>query len=1055
MNGFKPSHFFTSLVFCLIFVLSACGGGGGSDDGEVVAQPTPNQSPVAAFTNATNGLELSLDASGSSDADGTIASFSWDFGDGNTGQGSVTTHTYQDAGDFTVTLTVTDDDGATSTSSANVSVVVPNQVPIATFSTTNDGLFLVADAAASSDPDGAIVSYEWTLGDGTSASGLTTSHTYDIPGTYEVQLNVTDDERATSSQTQMLTVENATTLYSLSGVITTSANTFVDSDTNDPFTNFAPNNDLNSAQEVPSPLQLVGFVTETQTNQEGDVFSDATDQDDFFRADLLEGQFVSLRVVDFDSSNPSSVDIDLGLRDQSGELIEQSLSFTEFESVQVPANGTYFIQVRAFSGTSKYLLNIGNTSLNPNRQNQTVSADFVPGEVIVQSKETPEKSQTQPVGERLAGLGLHQKKASYDNGPQLMQIDALSDVTTTLKSKPQAKALSQSQTDHVINETLGMIKRLRMRDEVLYAEPNYRVYPQLTPNDTFYSRQWHYPIINLPQAWDITTGTPANGEVIVAVVDTGVVLNHEDLSTKLVDGFDFISDPTNARDNDGIDSNPDDPGDNANLDLASWHGTHVAGTVGAASDNNLGVAGVSWGAQIMPIRVLGADGGDLFDVLQGMRYAAGLSNSSGTVPTQRADIINLSLGGGGFSQTVQDSVDEIREAGVILIAAAGNESTSTPSFPAAYDGVISVSATDLRNQLSPFSNFGETIDVAAPGGNTGIDADGDGAGDGVLSTAIEARDNVTRNSAYVYYQGTSMSSPHVAGVAALMKAVHPELTPDELDSVLINGDITTDLGEPGRDNAFGHGLIDALKAVQSAQSLAGGTQTGAISISPLRVDFGRLIDSATINVERIGSNPPSITSIATSDTFISVDSSAVDANGAGLYTLSIDRSGLDNGLYNEQVTFTGSNESNLVVDLTVEVGDVFAGESDTGILYLVAFDPETSENLAQLALFPEDGQYTYEFDELAPRDYLIIGGSDIDNDGVICSVGEICAAFATVNETQVITLVEDRANLNFGAIVVTGVNVNDAAGTAPSDKKSGAEKGLTSLDNKEIKKIVK
>ena len=172
-------------------------------------------------------------------------------------------------------------------------------------------------------------------------------------------------------------------------------------------------------------------------------------------------------------------------------------------------------------------------------------------------------------------------------------------------------------------------KRLRARADIDHAEPNYVLHPMLAPDDPRYPTQWHYPLIGLPQAWGLSTGSSS---IIVAVVDTGVFLAHSELQAKLIAGYDFIQDPARAFDGDGIDPNPDDPGDGFVLELSSFHGTHVAGTVGAETNNELGVAGVSWGAQIMPVRVLGQGGGTSFDVLEGVRYAAGLENTSGNPP---------------------------------------------------------------------------------------------------------------------------------------------------------------------------------------------------------------------------------------------------------------------------------------------------------------------------------------------------------------------------------------------------------------------------------------
>ncbi len=363
--------------------------------------------------------------------------------------------------------------------------------------------------------------------------------------------------------------------------------------------------------------------------------------------------------------------------------------------------------------------------------------------------------------------------------------------------------------------TLALAAALEADGRVAWAEPDFRarIFGGAPPvNDPLYQFQaWHYELIRCPQAWATTTGS---NQVRVAVIDTGRRL-HPDLDpatdTTGVE-FDFISDPQVARDGNGRDGNAFDEGDGNGLSPSSFHGTHVAGTIGARGDDNSGVCGVAFQTRMFHLRVLGAGGGINSDIIDSVRYAAGLAVAG--VPTlsaaHKADVINMSLGGGGFSQAFQNAVTAARNAGCVIIAAAGNENTSQTSFPAGYNGVISVAAVDRNAVKAPYSNFGSTIDIAAPGGDESVDLDGDGVVDGVVST-MNTQGGAP---AFVAYQGTSMAAPHVAGVAALVLAVDPALTVADVEAILLG--TVVDLGAPGRDNIFGHGLLQADAAVAAA-----------------------------------------------------------------------------------------------------------------------------------------------------------------------------------------------------------------------------------------------
>jgi serine protease len=314
---------------------------------------------------------------------------------------------------------------------------------------------------------------------------------------------------------------------------------------------------------------------------------------------------------------------------------------------------------------------------------------------------------------------------------------------------------------------------------VLYAEPDHKVRAFATATDPLYTSQWHYfeatGGLNLPSAWDVSTGSG----VVVAVIDTGVRA-HVDLADNLLSGYDFISTSSVANDGGGRDADANDPGDGCNGARSSWHGTHVAGTIAAVTNNGEGGAGVAYDAKILPVRVLGCGGGYTSDIADAMIWASGTTVGAATAPSQPARVLNLSLGGRhSCSTTTQSAINQARANGAVVVVAAGNsnESASLHS-PANCANVVTVAATGRTGGRAYYSNYGTKIDVAAPGGDQSS-----GSANGVLSTLNDGY-STPGNDSYGYYQGTSMATPHVAGVAALMLARNPSLTPDEVEVLL-------------------------------------------------------------------------------------------------------------------------------------------------------------------------------------------------------------------------------------------------------------------------------
>jgi serine protease len=374
---------------------------------------------------------------------------------------------------------------------------------------------------------------------------------------------------------------------------------------------------------------------------------------------------------------------------------------------------------------------------------------------------------------------------------------------------------------HVVRLTRRMMRaearetaRLLQTDpEILSIEPDLVLQPMATPNDPYFAQQWHYhePAggINLPAAWDVTTGS--NG-ITVAVIDTGVVA-HADLAGRLVGGYDFIGDSAIANDGDGRDGNAADPGDyGCNGEASSWHGTHVAGTIGAASNNGSGVAGVDWQARILPVRVLGRCGGYTSDIVDGLRWAAGMAVPGVPANPFPARVANLSFGGqGGCSWAMQTAIDDVTARGTVVVVAGGNSNADAANTePANCNGVVAVGATTRSGGRAGYSNYGSRLTVSAPGG---------GAGGGVLST-YNSGATTPAGDAYAWFQGTSMATPHVSGVVSLILSVNPSLSPAQVSQQLRQTAraFPTGTGADCNPALCGAGIVDAGAAVRGLAS---------------------------------------------------------------------------------------------------------------------------------------------------------------------------------------------------------------------------------------------
>jgi serine protease len=821
--------------------------------------------------------------------------------------------------------------------------------------------------------------------------------------------------------------------YSVTGTIYAAAGSAIDSDTNDTSAAFASNDTADTAQAIGNPVALGGHLNRPGAGPPGVAAGRTTaagDLADWFRVSLARRQVIRLQ-----SAGDDTGDLDLELRHLDQSLAARSATASQTEEIEVPATGDYYVVALVASGFSNYTLTIGRATAGAAAD----SAEFVPGQVVVSYRDARRAQGDGPARARRVGM----RHVSGDpDGPMLFAAETVAErraafqalglaLTPEMRGQPDARG-SRSEGD----DTRRITAALRRRSEIRSADLNYLRRASAIPTDEFYPYQWHYDQINLPQAWDVVS---PNSGVIVAVVDTGVRKEHPDLTGQLVDGFDFISDPAIANDGGGCDGDPEDPGDLA-PGGSTYHGTHVSGTIAAHTTftgSGVGVAGAAWNARVMPLRVLGVGGGTDADIMEALRYAAGRTITCGGVQEHTltpARIVNMSLSGPGFSQTFQNLITDLRQNdGMIFVAAAGNGASTQPEYPASFAGVISVSAVGPTRTLAPYSNFGATIDVAAPGGDFQRDVDGNGFPDGVFSTFFSD----DRGPGYAFYQGTSMATAHVSGVFALMLGKNGALTPSDIDNALNGHEITEPIGS---SQLYGNGLIDAARAVNFAAQGGGGATVvdPVLRIDPDGLNFGFLSSELHLSASNGGNDqqPLTVTSVTFSSddgaAWLTMASESIDASGLGTYRATVDRTGLADGLYTGTIRFT-SDHNDVDVDVLMQVGTAANAHPDAGHHYILLVDPQSLKTAAEVQANAADGAYAFRFDGVNPGNYLLVAGTDSDGDHHICDEGEACGAFPTTETVQPIAINANRSDVRFTTGFAASPGVAATGATRPAD----------------------